>query len=255
MQHWILKISFQSNFGSPVKEQLEEGINVLDGGCGPGTWSLEMAKDYPQSKFTGIDISEAFPTEIKPSNCNFQVHNVNDPLPFSQNHFDYIFQRLLVVGIKEDDWDNVISQYMHVLKPGGWLELLEALLPECVNPGPKLELLMNTLAEMIETKGVNPRIAHSIKDRMKKAGIEKINVKYVRIPVHHGGKIGELFWQDFVMGIRDVVRPVIIKKIPELEDPDAYTNFIEECGKECDELKTYIKFYRFYGQKPTTIIA
>ena len=94
---------------------------------GPGTWSLEMARDYPRSKFTGIDISEAFPTEIKPPNCSFQVHNVNESLPFPPNHFDFVFQRLLVLGIREDDWDNVINHYVTVLKPGGWIELLELL--------------------------------------------------------------------------------------------------------------------------------
>ena len=50
------------------------------------------------------------------------------------------------------------------------------------------------VAEMIKPKGINPLIVYSIEDRMKKAGIVNTNVKCVEIPVHHGGKLGELFW-------------------------------------------------------------
>ena len=64
-----------------------------------------------------------------------------------------------------------------------------------------------------------------------------------------------IYREDFVLGIRDLIRPVIAKKYPELEDADAYANFIQECGKECDELKSCIKFYCFYGQKPIAITS
>ena len=47
---------------------------------------------------------------------------------------------------------------------------------------------------MIKGKGINPKIVYSIEDRMKRAGIVNTNVKWVEIPVHHGGKLGKLFW-------------------------------------------------------------
>lgn len=42
---------FQWNFISPVHELLvsEKKHKVLDIGCGPGTWVLEMATEYPNS--------------------------------------------------------------------------------------------------------------------------------------------------------------------------------------------------------------
>ncbi len=39
-----------------VTERLEAGIAVLDAGCGRGSALLAMAKRYPQSRFTGIDL-------------------------------------------------------------------------------------------------------------------------------------------------------------------------------------------------------
>lgn len=41
-----------------LKEKLEEGIEVLDLGCGSGFALVHMAKEFPNSKFTGYDISE-----------------------------------------------------------------------------------------------------------------------------------------------------------------------------------------------------
>lgn len=39
-------------------EKLEQGIDVLDVGCGSGYAVVEMAKRFPASRFTGYDISE-----------------------------------------------------------------------------------------------------------------------------------------------------------------------------------------------------
>lgn len=33
-QHWVFKVAFQGNYAVPLKEKLEEGIKVLDSGCG-----------------------------------------------------------------------------------------------------------------------------------------------------------------------------------------------------------------------------
>ncbi len=41
-----------------IKEKLEEGIEVLDVGCGSGFALVHMAKEFPKSKFTGYDISQ-----------------------------------------------------------------------------------------------------------------------------------------------------------------------------------------------------
>lgn len=41
-----------------LTEALEQGINVLDVGCGSGHALLKMAKQYPHSRFQGYDISQ-----------------------------------------------------------------------------------------------------------------------------------------------------------------------------------------------------
>lgn len=74
---------------------------------GSASWTLDMASNYPNSTFYGIDIAPTFPTANVPENCRFQIASLTDKLPFPDNHFDYIHQRLLVSAISKQAWDNV----------------------------------------------------------------------------------------------------------------------------------------------------
>jgi SAM-dependent methyltransferase len=129
---------------------LDKGIRVLDAGCGGGTWILvsisarllvvhtaereiliispqpqEMANEYPSSEFTGVDISVGWPTEIRPRNSDFVVGNIVNELPFEDNTFDFVYMRLVGMGISNDEYPIVLSHIYRVLKPGGWIELVE----------------------------------------------------------------------------------------------------------------------------------
>jgi hypothetical protein len=69
-----------------------------------------MAESYPQSKFYGIDIVRSFPESIKPVNVEFAIGNIAEPLPFENEKFDYIHQRLLALGLSDTEWDKVNMQ-------------------------------------------------------------------------------------------------------------------------------------------------
>jgi len=88
-----------------------------------GSWSFDMATNYPHVEFIGIDISPIQPSQIKPENFNFIQANLLDGLPFEDDTFDYVFQRLLVSSVPTDKWPVVIEELIRVLKPGGYLEV------------------------------------------------------------------------------------------------------------------------------------
>jgi ubiquinone/menaquinone biosynthesis C-methylase UbiE len=86
----------------------------------------ELSTVFPRSTFIGIDINEDYPKQVKPKNCHFRKCNVvGDLLPFPDNSIGYIFQRDLNWGLQASDWTSLIQEYHRVLKPGGWIELVE----------------------------------------------------------------------------------------------------------------------------------
>lgn len=97
----------------------------FDISCGSGAWILEMATEFPNPKFTGIDIAPLYPTEIKPENVTFQQSNVLTGLPFEDNTFDFVYIRFMIFAFSLEDWERAIREVVRVTKPGGWIEIME----------------------------------------------------------------------------------------------------------------------------------
>lgn len=103
---WMLvAVSVQSN------NVVECIIDLMDYVPGPATWSLEMSREYPKTQFYGCDISAVFPQTVKPQNCHFDVANILTGLPYPDNHFDFVHQRLLTAGFRANDWVKVANYY------------------------------------------------------------------------------------------------------------------------------------------------
>lgn len=79
---------------------------VLDIACGNGTWILEMATEFPDSQFYGLDILANYPTTVKPANTFFCQYDILDPkgLPYPDDYFDYIHMRQVYSCFSEQDW-------------------------------------------------------------------------------------------------------------------------------------------------------
>lgn len=129
-QHYIWRTAFDGDFSAPIRQYLEtKSAIVLDMGCGPGTWTMEMATEFPRSTFIGIDLAKHYPRDIKPRNCHFHaidfMPGFQPKLPLPDNSVDYIFQRDLNWDMAAHMWKPLVKEYLRVLKPGGWIELRE----------------------------------------------------------------------------------------------------------------------------------
>ncbi|RUS19451.1 S-adenosyl-L-methionine-dependent methyltransferase [Endogone sp. FLAS-F59071] len=101
-------------------------IKLFDS-CGTGVWSVELAREFPNSTFVGTDVTNIFATSAMtaPTNCAFFEANVLNGLQFEDNSFDFVFQRAQTSCFNMESWPGILKELMRVTKPGGYIELRE----------------------------------------------------------------------------------------------------------------------------------
>ncbi|RHZ83324.1 hypothetical protein Glove_97g93 [Diversispora epigaea] len=247
-QHFLLRYVWQRNFGAPVKHILnQDGTKVLDVGCGAGSWIFEMASNYPNTQFTGLDISPIQPSEIKPKNVNFVIANVLNTLPFENDTFDYIFQRLLFIALPKDSWPVVINELTRVLKPGGYLELME------INPipfqlGPVSSQLFIAVEKMLQLRDLDPQIPYKLRSYFEQQGnLENVTEEKNRLLFGpETGKLGQAAIENTRLGLFHA-KPSLLEVIK--ISSEEYDNNLDIIAKELHEFDSYSDSYCVYARK------
>lgn len=110
---------------------MQEIHTILDVGSNVGGWVQDVARAYPHVHIIGIDIEENLLRRATllarvngVSRVTFQAMDATVPLLFPNNHFDLIHMRSAIF-IPPNGWFNVINELTRVLRPGGWLNLIE----------------------------------------------------------------------------------------------------------------------------------
>ncbi len=116
----------------PAGLDLTRAESILDIGCGPGEWVLQMARRFPTSRVTGIDISEQMIAYAQDdaqahqlSNVQFQVMDARGPLAFPDASFDAIHARFITGFLSTVTWPQLVWECFRLLRPGGWLVSIE----------------------------------------------------------------------------------------------------------------------------------
>ena len=105
-----------------ISEKLREGIEVVDVGCGSGRAIILLAKNFPNSRFTGLDISEEAVSvaneTVKRQGLTNAVFGVHDTaVPFASNKYGMItaFDAIHDQAMPEQ----VLRNIHKALAPGG----------------------------------------------------------------------------------------------------------------------------------------
>lgn len=112
----------------PAGLQLEQMHTILDIGCGPGEWALEIAQRFPKHQVIGVDISERMIAYAQYcardrgiSNVQFQVMDARQPLAFPDAFFAMIHARFITGFLSTVTWPVVMRECFRLLHPGGIL--------------------------------------------------------------------------------------------------------------------------------------
>lgn len=116
----------------PERSNLDGITHILDIGCGPGGWAVDVAKSYPHTQVIGIDVSNTMLTHAKNeaqmhkvSNVEFINMNALQPLNFLDLQFDLINMRAAVEYIPRANWQALLRECYRITRPGGVLRLIE----------------------------------------------------------------------------------------------------------------------------------
>src|SRR5579859_5913066 len=176
---------------------LAEIKTVLDVACGPGSWTIDLAKAYPAMHVTGVDkkaemveIARRDAAIIRVANVSFTIGNIQEQLPFADASFDFVHVQMEreAVGLKEMPY--ALRELLRVLRPGGWINLLN------FEPGPVSSPSMDILIALVNQafvqagRGVYPdRLTFTIAVQYTRFLFQAdcVDVRYTLHPVDLGG--------------------------------------------------------------------
>lgn len=120
-------------FQSPhrmLKKYINEGMTVLDFGCGPGYFTIEIAKLLNgQGKVVAADLQDGMLNivrgKIKGTDAEkiIQLHKCADDKIGVQEKFDFILAFYVVHEVPSQD--NLFTEFKSILKPGGKVLIVE----------------------------------------------------------------------------------------------------------------------------------
>jgi ubiquinone/menaquinone biosynthesis C-methylase UbiE len=90
---------------------------ILDIGCCTGK-ALKLFSNVKNLELCGIDVRDEGATGFEFKKCNLET----DPIPYPDNHFDYIYSKSVLEHVFNTD--NFLSEALRVLKPGGTVVFL-----------------------------------------------------------------------------------------------------------------------------------
>src|SRR5579875_2433872 len=184
--------ALHGNYLAPI----EQPRRILDVGCGTGQWAFELARQFPHAEVIGLDLEQVKATQ-PPPNYRFIQGDVLKGLPFEDNSFDFVHQRLLVGAIPLAAWPGVVQELARVTSPGGWIELVELSthISNLIPSGPTNQQLASLTGQLIALRGLDSEgIAIRSLDRyLEQAGLVNVQRHSIEAPLGEwGGRIGAL---------------------------------------------------------------
>ena len=205
-QHYI----FRQVLGGLHTAPLSDPLAVLDIGCGTGRWAREMALKFPHTQVVGLDVRTPRPVHVLPAaGCfTFIEHDVNSPLPFDDESFDYVHIQLMYSSVSASRWPGLLAEVLRITRRGGWVESVESSLPTMA--GPALTRMINWWYELAEYQGIDVQIALHLPRLMRMTGLCSVTHRGLDVPAgDRAGRAGSLMATDGV-AIMDRLRPAIL---------------------------------------------
>ncbi|CAG8527726.1 8811_t:CDS:2 [Diversispora eburnea] len=207
-----------------IFSQNEECPFVSGTKCGAGTWICELAIEFPNSIFVGVDLKPVYPSEIKQTNAELVKSNILKGLPF--------------------------KELIRVTKPQGWIEFYDVDV-RLIDAGPNSTRLVEGIAQSMSNSGLNASSITFIKGWLQSCSdnITNINELTKLIPIGvWNSAIGKLNMMGYIDYVK-LQKPWIADGMNISEDE--FSKLVELTNAEfsSSEYKGKLPVMRVFGQK------
>jgi SAM-dependent methyltransferase len=148
--------------GLPPEIDCSQVSHVLELGCGQGEWALSLAYAHPELEVAGVEAHRVLVDSANQQACDQMLTNASfglvdfthPPFDFSDASFDLITASFLSRYLEELQWPALIQECARLLKPGGWLRVVEC--ESGTSSSPTLEQLSLHYSQALERAGLHP---------------------------------------------------------------------------------------------------
>jgi ubiquinone/menaquinone biosynthesis C-methylase UbiE len=110
--------------------KIEAGQNILDIGCGTGSFVVLLKRQHPQVRVVGLDPD---PKAIRRAHAKIRRAGVSvqldegfaDALPYETAVFDRVFSSFMFHHLEGQERENTMREALRVLKPGGSFHMVD----------------------------------------------------------------------------------------------------------------------------------
>jgi len=251
--------------GSLLPHQVnpEEISTVLDVACGPGSWVLDVAYEYPKVQVIGIDISRnsieyaraRARTQGLENNALFKVMDASKQLDFPDNSFDLINCRFLIGFMTAEAWPNLLQECMRLSRPGGFIRLTE-----CDDMGTTSSPAFEKFTAMVyrgfrisrrsfSPEGKSFSITPMLGKFLKDAGYQQIETLAHVIDYSTGAEAHMSMYENWMAAL-DLLRPFLIKM--KVTTPEEIEELYQQALAEMmsNDFRALWYFLSVVGQRP-----
>ena len=196
--HQIRSTSDSCGYFTPLLTS-RPAAHILDVGCGPGSITADLASHVPEGQVIGVDFAEeaiqkAASQPSLPTNCTFQVANVDDRLPFPDNSFDVVHAHQVLIHLSNPV--NALAEMRRVCRPGGFVASRDGdwdtftIFPE----SPTLKQYREIHGAIVRSSGAEPNAGRRLRYWAVQAGFSDDRISYSASPVLFTGPERVRYW-------------------------------------------------------------
>jgi len=230
----------------PELEELDSIDNILDIGCGPGGWALDVARSYPKKKITGIDISDMMLTYANEQKKLHELENIRfikmdarQDLRFPDRSFALVNIRTAAGYISRHTWPFLLKECARITQVGGILRVTETDRVGLTNSA-SFEKYTHYLTHLISKKeygfavdtstiGMSPVLGKLLQD----AGYHDIQIASYDLDFSYGAKFYPIQLQNMEITFQSLQPRILEMGIATQEELESLYEFVvQEMGSK-----------------------